>query len=396
MWRRSQIGRSVTWRPQRKAGARREAAAASAATIAEAFRITAAERPDEVAIRTKDDAFTITWGELRDARRRARRRASPQLGLARGDTLALMLGNRPEFHLCDLAAMMLGADAVLDLQHLHARADRATCVSDAEAEDPDLRAAVPRRACSRRASSCPELEHVIVIDGEAPEGTLALADVEGSNPDFDVEASVAADQADRRAHADLHLGHDRPAEGRAADPPQPAGGGRGPRRADRVPAGRARDLLAAERARRRAQRPPLPADRLRPADHLLRGPAPGALLPARSAPELVLRRAAHLGEAEGGAGDDDRRAARRSSARRCEAALDAGVAQGAPGAERRGGARRARRAGRARPTRRSSPGCARCSGSTRSRRSTSAPRRRRSRCSSSSTRSACRWPSCGA
>ncbi len=32
---------------------------------------------------------------------------------------------------------------------------------------------------------------MIVVDGEAPEGTLALADVEGSNPDFDVDASVA-------------------------------------------------------------------------------------------------------------------------------------------------------------------------------------------------------------
>ena len=37
----------------------------------------------------------------------------------------------------------------------------------------------------------PELEHVIVVDGEAPEGTLALADVEGSDREFDVEASVA-------------------------------------------------------------------------------------------------------------------------------------------------------------------------------------------------------------
>ncbi len=49
-----------------------------------------------------------------------------------------------------------------------------------------------------------------------------------------------------------------------------------------------------------------------------------------------------------------------------------------------------------RPTRRSSPGCGRCSGSTRSRRSTSARRPRRSRCSSSSTRSGCRSRSCGA
>ena len=77
-------------------------------TIAEAFRITAAERADEVAIRTKDDAFTITWGELRD-RVDALAGGLARLGLQRGETLALMIANRPEFHLCDLAAMMLGA-----------------------------------------------------------------------------------------------------------------------------------------------------------------------------------------------------------------------------------------------------------------------------------------------
>ncbi len=41
-------------------------AAAQAPTLAHAFRITVSERPDEVAIRTKEDAFTITWGELRE------------------------------------------------------------------------------------------------------------------------------------------------------------------------------------------------------------------------------------------------------------------------------------------------------------------------------------------
>ncbi len=37
----------------------------------------------------------------------------------------------------------------------------------------------------------PGLEYVIVVDGEAPAGTLALSEVEGSNPDFDVDAAVA-------------------------------------------------------------------------------------------------------------------------------------------------------------------------------------------------------------
>jgi long-subunit acyl-CoA synthetase (AMP-forming) len=85
----------------------RRRAALDAATIAEAFRITAADRFDEVAIRTKGDAFTITWGELRE-RVEALAGGLAKLGLRRRDTIALMLSNRPEFHLCDLAAVMLG------------------------------------------------------------------------------------------------------------------------------------------------------------------------------------------------------------------------------------------------------------------------------------------------
>ena len=38
----------------------------------------------------------------------------------------------------------------------------------------------------------PQLEHVIVIDGDAPEGTQSLAEVEALDPGFDVEASVAS------------------------------------------------------------------------------------------------------------------------------------------------------------------------------------------------------------
>ena len=40
--------------------------AIGAATIAEAFRITAEDHPDRVAVRTKDDEVSLTWSELRD------------------------------------------------------------------------------------------------------------------------------------------------------------------------------------------------------------------------------------------------------------------------------------------------------------------------------------------
>jgi long-subunit acyl-CoA synthetase (AMP-forming) len=163
-------------------------AAARAATLAEAFRITAADREAEVAIRTKEDAFTITWGKLRE-RVDALAGGLAKLGVTRGDTLALMLSNRPEFHLCDLAGMMLGA-APFSIYNTYTPEQIRYLVDDAEArvlicEQQYLLSVLEAR------KDLPALEHVIVIDGDTPEGVLALEDVEGSNPDFDVEASIA-------------------------------------------------------------------------------------------------------------------------------------------------------------------------------------------------------------
>jgi len=162
--------------------------ALSATTIAQAFRITAAERAEEVAIRTRQDAFTITWGELRE-RVDALAGGLAKLGLDRGDTVALLLSNRPEFHLCDLAAMMLGATPFSiystytpeQIQYLIEDADAKVLICEQQY--------LPQVREARR--ELPGLEYVIVVDGEAPLGTLSLSDVEGSNPDFDVDASVA-------------------------------------------------------------------------------------------------------------------------------------------------------------------------------------------------------------
>lgn len=82
--------------------------AVDAGTIAEAFRITAEQRAGEVAVRNLDGSISWSWDELRD---RADKLAGglASLGLERGQTIALMLSNRPEFHLCDVAAMTVGA-----------------------------------------------------------------------------------------------------------------------------------------------------------------------------------------------------------------------------------------------------------------------------------------------
>ncbi len=82
--------------------------ALAASTMCEALFTTAAQRRDAVALRTPDDAVSLTYAQLT---RRLAATASllHDLGLRRGDALGLMLVNRPEFHVVDAAAMLLGA-----------------------------------------------------------------------------------------------------------------------------------------------------------------------------------------------------------------------------------------------------------------------------------------------
>src|SRR3954447_25448654 len=82
--------------------------AAGASTVAEAFRITVEDHANRVAVRTLNDETSLTWAQLRD-RADGLSGTLAALGVRRGDTVALMLGNRPEFHVADLAAMTLGA-----------------------------------------------------------------------------------------------------------------------------------------------------------------------------------------------------------------------------------------------------------------------------------------------
>ena len=157
-----------------------------AATIAEAFRITADQRAGEIAVRTKGDEVSWTWGELRE---RVDRLAGGLhgLGLRKGDTIALLLGNRPEFHLADLAAMMVGATP-FSIYMTYAPNQIEYVVSDAGARILITEQAYLANVLEAR-KSLPGLEHVIVVDGDAPEGTLPLAEVRSD--DFDVDASIA-------------------------------------------------------------------------------------------------------------------------------------------------------------------------------------------------------------
>lgn len=82
--------------------------ALAAQTLCEAFEITAAANGDEIALRVAGEPGAITWDAYAQ---RARRVAAglAALGVRRGDTVGVMLVNRPEFHVIDAGAMLLGA-----------------------------------------------------------------------------------------------------------------------------------------------------------------------------------------------------------------------------------------------------------------------------------------------
>jgi long-chain acyl-CoA synthetase len=171
--------------------------AVGAATIAEAFRITAADRADEVAVRTKGDEIAWTWGELRE-RVDALAAGLTGLGLKRGDTVALLFGNRPEFHLCDLAVVTAGATP-FSIYMQYGPEQIRYVVNDAGARMIITEQKFLDNVLEAR-RELPDLEHVIVIDpttgsaagARAPEGVLTLDEVVSSpDPDFDAEASVA-------------------------------------------------------------------------------------------------------------------------------------------------------------------------------------------------------------
>jgi long-chain acyl-CoA synthetase len=164
-----------------------------ASTLGEALRRTADAHPHIVAVRTLDDGVSLTWAQLR-GRVDALARGLAGLGVGRGDTVALLMGNRPEFHVCDLAAVTLGATPFSIYQTASPEQIRYV-VGDAGARVAIVEQAhLPALLEARR--ELPKLDHVVVVDGAPPEGTISLADVEAANQGFDVDAALAAVQPD--------------------------------------------------------------------------------------------------------------------------------------------------------------------------------------------------------
>ncbi|HEY5854634.1 MAG TPA: long-chain fatty acid--CoA ligase, partial [Aldersonia sp.] len=129
---------------------------------------------------------TVTWGEY--AKRVERIAAGlAALGVGHGDTVGIMLANRPEFHLVDTAALHLGA-VPFSIYNTSSPDQIAYLFGNAQ-----NRVVITQQAFlgAVQAADTP-VEHVVCVDGPAT-GAMTLADVE-ANPkaDFDFAASWQA------------------------------------------------------------------------------------------------------------------------------------------------------------------------------------------------------------
>ncbi|MFF3225832.1 AMP-dependent synthetase/ligase [Nocardia suismassiliense] len=159
-------------------------------TVPEAFQETRTLRPEQVALRTVGGTQQITWREYGE-RVQSIAAGLAGLGVGPGDTVGIMLTNRPEFNLVDTAALHLGAtpfsiyntSSSEQITHLFTNAANKVVVTEQVFLDKVTGAGV-------------ELAHIILVDGPAA-GAITLGEVE-ANPaaDFDFDAAWRAVKPD--------------------------------------------------------------------------------------------------------------------------------------------------------------------------------------------------------
>ncbi len=154
---------------------------AAGRTVATLFQATVAAHPDRGALRWRDaDGETwheLTWAQWADQATRLAG-ALGELGVGRGDRVVLMMRNRPEFHVADIAVVLCGATPISiynssapdQVQYLAGHSEATVAI----VED----AAYLERVLSVR-RDLPALDHVAVVDhdGAAPAGVLRWHDL---------------------------------------------------------------------------------------------------------------------------------------------------------------------------------------------------------------------------
>lgn len=139
-------------------------------TLCAAFQATAALDPDAIALRTPGGTRTLTWREYA-SQVRAVATGLAALGVGRGDTVALMMGNRVDFYPVDVGALHLGATSFSVYNTLPADEIRHV-LGNARAKVVVCEAQYVGRV---RDSGAP-VERIVVVDSPV-EGTLGLTEL---------------------------------------------------------------------------------------------------------------------------------------------------------------------------------------------------------------------------
>ena len=164
----------------------------SPATLCEAFQATVARYPQQVALRTPGGAVTLTWQQYA-GRVREIAAGLAGLGVGHGDTVALMMTNRPEFHLVDTAAFHLGA-VPFSIYNAFAPGQITQVLSNAGSRVVVCEEQFAARLMAARDRAA--AGHVVCVDGH-PDGTLTLGElVAGGDRAFGFEACRRAVQPD--------------------------------------------------------------------------------------------------------------------------------------------------------------------------------------------------------
>lgn len=163
-------------------------------TTIHAFRRTVARRPDQIAIRDPAVDLEMTYAELQQ-RVHAVAGGLAKLGVGHGDTVALLVANRPEFNIADLAVATLRG-VPFSVYPTLTPDQMAYVIGDAGAEvaivTPDLLDVLLQAKEQVRG-----LRVVIVVDGEdAPDELMSFAELERSGAGFDGSDDAAALTAD--------------------------------------------------------------------------------------------------------------------------------------------------------------------------------------------------------
>ena len=146
----------------------------------EAFRNTVARKGDALAIKSEDEGVELSWNDV-DKRVRAIAGGFNALGVQRGDRVGMLLGARSDFIPIDLAAVSIGALPFSIYQTL--APDQIQYV----VEDSGTRMIITEQTflpnLLEARKSLPDLERVVVLDGDG--GDLTMAELEAMDPDFD-------------------------------------------------------------------------------------------------------------------------------------------------------------------------------------------------------------------